>query len=283
MKAIIPAAGLGTRFLPATKAQPKEMLPVLDKPIMQYVIEEAVAGDASEILLVTGKAKRAIEDHFDSNAELEEALAEQGKAETLDAVRAITDMAQLFSVRQSHPKGLGHAIYCGAPFVGDEPFYVLLGDIIVPEHNILPRLREAHEATGASVIAVEPVADEDVSKYGVIAGEKLEDGIWKVTDLVEKPSIEDAPSNLAITGRYLLTPKVMEILEATGPGAGGEIQLTDALLTLLESESLYAVVVDSDDGHDTGNMIGWLEANLKLGLSDERYGDSIRTLIDTLR
>jgi len=283
MKAIIPAAGLGTRFLPATKALPKEMLPVLDKPIMQYVIEEAVAARASEILLVTGKAKRAIEDHFDSNVELEEALALQGKQGLLDTVRSITSMAQLFSVRQSRPKGLGHAIFCGAPFVGDEPFFVLLGDIVVPGHNILPRLRAVHEKTGASVIAVEPVADADVSKYGIIAGQELEDGVWRVTDMVEKPSADEAPSNLAITGRYLLTPLVMKILETTQPGAGGEIQLTDALLSLLETEPVYAVVVDPADGYDTGNMIGWLEANLKLGLKDERYGESLRTLIDTLR
>jgi len=282
MKAIIPAAGLGTRFLPATKAQPKEMLPVLDKPIMQYVIEEAVAADSCEILLVTGKAKRAIEDHFDSNIELEQALAQKGKDELLDTVHEVTNMAHLFSVRQSHPKGLGHAIGCGKAFVDGEPFYVLLGDIIVPDHNVLPRLREVYEQYGASVIAVEPVADEDISKYGIIAGEEIEPGVWKLSDMVEKPEKADAPSNLAITGRYLLTPKVVEILEHTQPGSGGEIQLTDALLELLESEPVYAVVIEPDDGFDTGNMIGWLETNLVLGLRDDRYKEAIRTLIDSL-
>ncbi|MCL2818568.1 MAG: UTP--glucose-1-phosphate uridylyltransferase GalU [Actinomycetia bacterium] len=282
MKAIIPAAGLGTRFLPVTKAQPKEMLPVLDKPIMQYVIEEAVDSGVSEILLVTGKAKRAIEDHFDSNAELEQSLADQGKAAALDTVHAITEMAHLFSVRQSRPKGLGHAIHYGAPFVGDEPFYVLLGDIIVPDHNVLPRLLEVHEKTGASVIAVEPVAAEDVSKYGIIAGQQIEDGVWKVSDMIEKPPVGSAPSNLAITGRYLLTPRIMEILENTPPGRDGEIQLTDALIELLGEEEVYAVVIDPRDGFDTGNMIGWLETNLALGLRDERYKDQIRSLIDSL-
>jgi len=283
MKAIIPAAGLGTRFLPATKAQPKEMLPVLDKPIMQYVIEEAVAGDASDILLITGKAKRAIEDHFDANVELEQMLADKGKHDELATVHAITDMAQLFSVRQSRPQGLGDAIRYGAPFTGDDPFYVMLGDIIVPQHNILPRLLEVHQRTGASVIAVEPVAPEDVSRYGVIAGDERADGTWKVTGMVEKPEMDEAPSTLAIMGRYLLTPRVMELLEHTAPGRGGEVQLTDALIQLLESEPVYAVVVGDEDGYDTGNMEGWLKTNLILGLKDERYKQTLRSFIDTLR
>ena len=282
MKAIIPAAGLGTRFLPLTKAQPKEMLPVLDKPIMQHVIEEALAGDASEILLVTGKAKRAIEDHFDRNVELEQALEAQGKGEALAMVRAITDSAPLFTVRQSSPLGLGHAVGCGAPFVDGKPFYVLLGDIIVPDQGILLRLRAVHEQTGASVIAVEPVTDEDVSRYGIIAGQEVEPGVWRITGLVEKPAIGAAPSNLAITGRYLLTPRIMEILARTQPGSGGEIQLTDALLGLLKDEDIYAVVVDPNESFDTGNMIGWLEANLRIGLADARYGEAIRALLDSL-
>jgi UTP--glucose-1-phosphate uridylyltransferase len=283
MKAIIPAAGLGTRFLPATKAQPKEMLPVLDKPIMQYVIEEAVAAFASEILLVTGKEKRTIEDHFDANVELEMALEDAGKLQMLDAVRESTYLAQLFSVRQTKPLGLGHAVHCGAPFVGNDSFYVLLGDIIVPNQDILPRLKAVHDKTGASVIAVEPVPVEDVSKYGIIAGQELESGVWQLTDMVEKPDVDSAPSNLAITGRYLLTPRVMETLKTARPGVGGEIQLTDALLALLEDEPVYAVVVDPDDALDTGNMIGWLEANLKLGLQDNRYRDALRSVIDALR
>ena len=283
MKAIIPAAGLGTRFLPATKAQPKEMLPVVDTPIMQYVVEEAAAAKASEILLVTGKSKRAIEDHFDRNAELEEQLEASGKTAQLRQVHAISDIAKLFSVRQRNPLGLGHAIKCGAPFAAQEPFYVLLGDIVVHERNILPRLLEVHERTGTSVIAVEPVPERDVSKYGVIGGSELADGTWGVTELVEKPPINDAPSNLAIMGRYLLTPRVMEILATTPPGSGGEIQLTDALVRLLEHEPIHAVVVDPGDSFDTGSVPGWLEANVRLALADERYADSTRALIDSLQ
>ncbi|MCL2024314.1 MAG: UTP--glucose-1-phosphate uridylyltransferase GalU [Coriobacteriia bacterium] len=282
MKAIIPAAGLGTRFLPVTKAQPKEMLPVVDTPIMQYVVEEAAAAKASEILLVTGKSKRAIEDHFDRNLELETQLEETEKLSMLRKVRAVSDIAKLFSVRQKRPRGLGHAVHCGAPFTADEPFYVLLGDIVVPEKNILSRLREVHEQTGASVIAVEPVPERDVSKYGVIGGSELADGTWNVRELVEKPPVNDAPSNLAIMGRYLLTPRVMQLLATTEPGRGNEIQLTDALVELLEHESVYAVVVDPAESFDTGSVPGWLEANLRLALADERYADSTQALIDTL-
>jgi UTP--glucose-1-phosphate uridylyltransferase len=276
MKAIIPAAGLGTRFLPATKSQPKEMLPVVDKPVIQYVIEEAVAADADQILIVTGRGKRAIEDHFDSSVELETELAASGKQQELALVQAISHMAEVFYVRQKRPQGLGHAVGCGAPFTDGEPFYVLLGDMLVPERNVLPRLCEVYERTGASVIAVVPVPDEQVSAYGVIAGEDLGDGVWRVKGLVEKPAREEAPSNLAIFGRYLLTPALMELLASTEPGKGGEIQLTDALVALLEREELYAVVIDPADGYDTGNVLAWLEANVALGLEDPRYGDALR-------
>ena len=276
MKAIIPAAGMGTRFLPLTKSQPKEMLPVVDKPVIQYVVEEAVGAGVSEILIVTGRGKRALEDHFDRSVELEQLLAETGKVEALATVLAIADLAEVFYVRQKQPHGLGHAVLCGAPFTDDEAFYVMLGDVLVPDCGILPRLREVHERTGASVIAVMPVPDEQVSLYGVIAGEADADGVWRVSGLVEKPCREDAPSNLAIFGRYLLTPRVMQLLGDTPPGKGGEIQLTDALVALLEHEEIYAVVIEPDEGFDTGNVLSWLEANIELTLRRKDYGAQLR-------
>lgn len=276
MKAIIPAAGLGTRFLPVTKSQPKEMLPVVDKPCIQYVVEEAVAGGASEILMVTGRGKRALEDHFDRSIELETELRNAGKEAELDLVCSISELATVFYVRQGYPRGLGHAVYCGSAFTADEPFYVLLGDVIVPENGILERLREVHVRTGASVIAVVPVEERFVSRYGVIGGEALEDGVWRVNALVEKPSPEQAPTNLAIFGRYLLTPHVMELLPQIAPGSGGEIQLTDALVALLASEELYAVEVEPDAGFDTGNVLAWLEANVKIALGSMDYGEALR-------
>lgn len=276
MKAIIPAAGLGTRFLPATKSQPKEMLPVVDKPVIQYVVEEAVAAGADEILLVTGRDKRAIEDHFDRSIELEELLESTGNVSRLRQVRAISDLAEVFYVRQKRPRGLGQAVLCGAPFTDDEPFYVLLGDMIVPDHSVLTRLKEVHDQTGASVIAVMPVPDDHVSRYGIIQGHETGDGVWKVSGLVEKPPMNEAPSNLAIFGRYLLTPKVMELLPDIRPGRGDEIQLTDALVALLKSEELYAVVVDPAKGFDTGNVLSWLEANVAFALASSEYGSELR-------
>lgn len=276
MKAIIPAAGLGTRFLPVTKSQPKEMLPVVDKPVIQYVVEEAVKGDADDILIVTGRGKRAIEDHFDRSVELEMLLEASGDARRLRDVRAISELADVFYVRQGKPRGLGHAVMSGAPFVHDEPFYVLLGDVLVPRNDVLPRLKEVYDRTGSSVIAVMPVPDEMVSRYGVIAGTEVESGVWKVSALVEKPPRNEAPSNLAIFGRYLLTPKVMEILPKVRPGRGDEIQLTDALVELLATEQIYAVVVDPAEGFDTGNVLSWLEANVALGLQNAEFGDALR-------
>ncbi len=276
MKAIIPAAGLGTRFLPATKSQPKEMLPVVDTPVIQYVVEEAVGAGSAEMLIVTGRGKRAIEDHFDRSIELEELLQANGNTDRLRKVQASSELAEVFYVRQKEPRGLGHAVLCGAPFVADEPFFVLLGDVIVPSGCILPRLAEVHERTGASVIAVMPVPDEFVSRYGVIGGSEIEPGVWRVDRLVEKPPAEDAPSNLAIFGRYLLTPRVMEILPTIAPGRGGEIQLTDALVELVGQEEIYAVVVDPSEGYDTGNVLSWLEANVALALESPEYGSALR-------
>lgn len=281
MKAIIPAGGLGTRFLPVTKEQPKEMLPVVGKPVIQYVVEEAVAAGVTDILIVTGRGKRAIEDHFDRSAELEDLLERSGNMEKLREVRRIPELADVFYVRQGRPRGLGHAVLCGAPHTLGQPFYVMLGDVIVPEQTCLPRLRDVYDKHGASVIAVEPVAYEHVSRYGVIAGHEVERGVWQVTDLVEKPPINEAPSNLAIFGRYLLTPKVMEILPHIEEGRGGEIQLTDALRELLKHEDLYAVTMDSA-GYDTGNVLSWLEANIALALETDEYGSSLRESLERL-
>jgi UTP--glucose-1-phosphate uridylyltransferase len=276
MKAIIPAAGLGTRFLPVTKSQPKEMLPVVDKPVIQYVVEEAVAAGASEILMVTGRGKRALEDHFDRSVELEVELEAAGKLDELDMVRCISGIAEVFYVRQKQPRGLGHAVSCGAPFTNDEPFFVLLGDELVPDGSVLPRMREVHERTGASVIAVVPAPDDEVHRYGVIAGEPAEDGVWRVSGLVEKPAPGEEPSNLRIFGRYLLTPAVMRVLAETPPGKGGEIQLTDALVSLLAEEEIYAVVLDPNDGFDTGNVLAWLEANVALALKHPEFGGPLK-------
>ena len=288
MKAIIPAAGLGTRFLPATKAQPKEMLPVLDKPIVQYVIEEAVAAGVEEVLLITGRGKRAIEDHFDRSLELESALEASGNMVALPKIRQISELAEIFYVRQKTPNGLGHAVHCGAPFIGDAPFYVMLGDVIVPEKNILTQLEAVHRVTGGSVIAVEEVPEDMVSRYGVIAGNPISNesfgaevtsDVWEVESLVEKPATDEAPSNLAIFGRYLLTPRVMDILAHTAPGRGDEIQLTDALVELAKVEPIHAVVIKHGAGFDTGNVLSWLGANITLALRDKRFSKDVRKLL----
>jgi UTP--glucose-1-phosphate uridylyltransferase len=278
MKAIIPAAGLGTRFLPATKAQPKEMLPVVDKPVIQYVVEEACEGGVDDILIVTGRDKRAIEDHFDRSIELEDLLESTGNIERLREVRRISEIADVFYVRQKRPRGLGHAVACGAPFTGKEPFFVMLGDVLVPDRSVLPKLLAAHAKYGASVLAVTPVESQMVSRYGVIAGNEVEPGVWEVTDLVEKPAVNEAPSNLTIFGRYLLTPAVMEILPRVPPGRGGEIQLTDALKELLQTEKIYAVATES--GYDTGNVLSWLEANISLALETDELGPSLRDWLE---
>jgi UTP--glucose-1-phosphate uridylyltransferase len=281
LKAIIPAAGLGTRFLPATKAQPKEMLPVLNKPVIQYVVEEAAAAGARDILIVTGRGKRAIEDHFDRSVELEQLLERSGSADQLHDVCAVSDLADVFYVRQKRPRGLGHAVLCGASHVCDEPFFVLLGDVIVPRNDVLPRLQSVHERFGGSVLAVTPVEPALVSRYGVIAGEEVEPGVWRVTDLVEKPAVNDAPSTLAIFGRYLLTPAIMKLLPKVRPGRGDEIQLTDALRELLKTETIHAVI-DPDPGFDTGNVLAWLEANITLALDSPAYGPALRAALERL-
>ena len=268
-KAIIPAAGLGTRFLPATKAQPKEMLPIVDKPTIQYIIEEAVASGIEEILIITGKNKRAIEDHFDKSVELEQELEKKGKKDLLKMVRDISNMADIYYIRQKEPKGLGHAINCARTFVGDEPFAVMLGDDVVDsEVPCLKQLIEAYNEYKTSILGVQEVADEDVCKYGIVNGKQIEDRVYKVKDLIEKPSIEDAPTNIAILGRYIINPAIFSILEHTKPGKGGEIQLTDGLKELAQQEAMYAYVFDGRR-YDVGDKQGFLEATVEFALRRE--------------
>jgi UTP--glucose-1-phosphate uridylyltransferase len=280
MKAIIPAAGLGTRFLPATKAQPKEMLPVLNKPAIQYVVEEALAAQADEVILVSNKDKQCIADHFSPNDVLVEHLRAAGKPAYAEQVAHAGSLPVSF-VEQSEALGLGHAIHCAAQEVlqasrGAEPFFVLLGDVLVPSEALLPRMLEVSaEHAGASVIAVVKVPHEQVSRFGVIAGEPIGSDVWRISAMVEKPPVEEAPSDLAIFGRYLLTPTVMELLSQTKPGAGGEIQLTDALVELLKTEEVYAVVIDEEEGFDVGTIETWLTTNLRLAQRDPSLAKEI--------
>jgi UTP--glucose-1-phosphate uridylyltransferase len=268
-KAIIPAAGLGTRFLPATKAQPKEMLPIVDKPTIQYIIEEAVASGIEEILIITGRNKKCIEDHFDKSIELEMELEKSGKEELLELVKDISSMVDIHYIRQKEPKGLGHAIHCAKTFVGNEPFAVLLGDdVVYNEKPCLKQLMECYEEYKTSILGVQTVLEENVSKYGIVNGIHIEDRVYKVKDLVEKPSVEEAPSNVAILGRYIITPQIFDILENTKPGKGGEIQLTDALKTLISQEAMYAYNFEGKR-YDVGDKLGFLEATIEFALRRE--------------
>ena len=261
MKALIPAAGLGTRFLPATKAQPKEMLLVVDKPAIQYVVEEGLASAADEVVIINSHSKKAIEDHFTPDPDLVAMLRARGKDAYADEVERVGNMAVSY-VYQEEALGLGHAVYCAHEKTGDEPFYVLLGDVLVPDNQMLPAMQAVSDAhDGASVIAVMPVPDDQVNRFGVIAGAAISDDVWKVDSLVEKPALEDAPSNLAVFGRYLLSPRVMELLAEVKPGVGNEIQLTDALDAVLREEEMYALIVSPEDGFDTGTVASWLETN----------------------
>lgn len=281
-KAVIPAAGLGTRFLPATKATPKEMLPVVDRPAIQYVVEEAIRAGLNDVLMITGRNKRALEDHFDRVPVLESQLAEQGKDALLKAVEATNELGELHYVRQGDPKGLGHAVLRGKVHVGDEPFAVLLGDDLIDEkEDLLSQMVEVQQATGASVIALMEVPRESISAYGAAAIEAVEgqDGYVKVTGLVEKPAPEEAPSNYAVIGRYVLSSKVFEVLENTAPGRGNEIQLTDALQTLAvgtgEGEGVYGVVFKGRR-FDTGDKLSYLKANVILASEREDLGPELR-------
>ncbi len=276
MKAVIPAAGLGTRFLPATKAQPKEMLPVYDKPTIQYVIEESVNSGVDDILIVTGKGKRSIEDHFDRSFELEHHLKTKGKEEFLKEIEYISDLADIHFIRQKKQKGLGDAIYCAKKHVGSDPFVVMLGDTITKDTvPCTKQLIDIHEKYGKSVIALEEVPDEKVERYGIIGGEEIEPNIYQIDKLVEKPPLRVAPSNLAIMGRYVLTPDIFDCIENVEPGYGGEIQLTDALSKL---DEIYGQVFKGQS-YDIGNRIDWLKTSLKFALEDENAKDEILNFI----
>jgi UTP--glucose-1-phosphate uridylyltransferase len=265
-KAIIPAAGLGTRFLPATKAQPKEMLPIVDKPTLQYIIEEAVDSGIEEILIITGRNKQSIEDHFDKSVELELVLESKGKYDLLEIVRKISDMVNIHYIRQKEPKGLGHAIYCAKSFIGNEPFAVLLGDDIVDGNPpCLRQMIEMYDQYKVSILGVQEIPTEDVSKYGIVKGHMIEDRVYKVKDLIEKPAVEEAPSNIAILGRYIINPEIFNILEHTKPGKGGEIQLTDALRELTKKEAMYAYKFRGKR-YDVGDKLGFLQATVEFAL-----------------
>lgn len=283
-KAVIPAAGLGTRFLPVTKAQPKEMLPIVDKPTIQYIIEEAVASGIEEILIITGRNKNCIEDHFDKSVELELELEKSGKQEMLKLVREISDMVDIHYIRQKEPRGLGHAISCAKTFVGNEPFAVLLGDDLVynEEKPCLKQLMDCYNEYNTSILGVQTVDAKDVDKYGIIKGIHIEGRVHKVRGLIEKPAIEEAPSNIAILGRYIITPQIFKILEETKPGRGGEIQLTDALSKLINEEAIYAYEFEGIR-YDVGDKLGFLKATVEYALRREDLRDGFIEYLNTLK
>ncbi|MBO7719978.1 MAG: UTP--glucose-1-phosphate uridylyltransferase GalU [Methanosphaera sp.] len=272
MKAVIPAAGLGTRFLPATKAQPKEMLPVYNKPTIQYVVEEAVNSGIDDILIITGKGKRTIEDHFDKSFELEYNLEQKGKLDYLKQVQDITNMADIYYVRQKKQKGLGDAVRCAKKHIGDEPFAVLLGDTFT--YSDVPctkQLMNVHDKYGGSVIAIEQLPEYKIERYGIVDGTKVEDNTYRVNNLVEKPKLEDAPSNLGITGRYILTADIFDKLDSTQEGVGGEIQLTDAINA---QENVYACTFEGKI-YDIGNTLEWLKSSIDMALTHDDVRDDV--------
>jgi len=278
-KAVFPVAGLGTRFLPATKSTPKEMLPLIDKPLVQYVVEEAVASGIEQILFVTGRGKRAIEDHFDIAFELESLLHDKGKDAELHQVREIAEMAKIFFVRQKQALGLGHAILCAKDFVGGEPFAVLLGDDIIDAPvPCLAQLLEVYESYRAPVLALEKVPMVNISSYGCVRAHPLTDRVYEVLDLVEKPAIIDAPSDLAIIGRYILTPGIFPILEDQEPGKGGEIQLTDAIKRLAKQESIYGCQFVGVR-HDCGDKLGFLKATVEMALKRNEFNGAFEEFL----
>lgn len=278
-KAIIPAAGLGTRFLPATKAQPKEMLPIVDKPTIQYIVEEAIESGIEDIIIVTGRNKRAIEDHFDKSYELEEELRKKGKQDLLSQVQDISNLVDIHYIRQKEPKGLGHAIHCAKSFIGNEPFAVLLGDDIVnSEVPCLKQMISIYNEYKTTVLGVQHVPQEDIPKYGIVSCKQVDDRVYKVKDLVEKPDIENAPSNIAILGRYIISPHIFEFLESATPGKGGEIQLTDALKSLISNEAIYAYDFEGKR-YDVGNRLGFLEATVEYALTRDDIKDDFKTYL----
>lgn len=282
-KAVLPAAGLGTRFLPASKASPKEMLPLVDKPLIQYVVEEAVACGITDIIIVTGRGKRAIEDHFDVSFELEASLKDKGKDDILRDVRAISDMANFWYVRQAEARGLGHAVACARSMVGDEPFAVLLADdIIHGRQTALAQMMEVYREFGTSVIGLQAVPKPDVVHYGVIASEPVRPGLHRVVDLVEKPQPEDAPSNLSVIGRYILDPAIFTALDETTEGAGGELQLTDALKLMLRGRVIHGLELQGER-FDAGSKLGFLMATVALGMDSPELGPAFRAFLRELK
>lgn len=272
-KAIIPAAGLGTRFLPATKAQPKEMLPIVDKPTIQYIVEEAVNSGIEDIIIISGRNKRPIEDHFDKSYELEEELKRKGNQDLLELVQGISNLVDIHYIRQKEAKGLGHAIYCAKSFIGEEPFAVLLGDDIVDSQvPCLKQLIDVYNEYQTTIVGVQQVPKEDISKYGIVSGKQVDDRVYKVKDMVEKPDIDKAPSNIAILGRYIITPRIFKHLESIVPGKGGEIQLTDALKSLMGCEAIYAYDFIGKR-YDVGNKFGFLEATVEHALKRDDLRD----------
>ncbi len=278
-KAVFPVAGLGTRFLPATKSSPKEMLPLIDKPLVHYVVEEAVSSGIEDILFVTGRGKRALEDYFDISFELEALLQEKGKDKAFKEIRDIADMVKIFYVRQKQAMGLGHAILCAREFVGNEPFAVLLGDDIIDgKKPCLAQLLDVHQKYGGTVLALEQVPMENISSYGCVKASQISDQVYEVLDMVEKPKREEAPSDLAIIGRYVLTPEIFPILEKQQPGKGGEIQLTDALCKLLGNKAVYGCRFEGVR-HDCGDKLGFLKATVDMALKREEFSAEFRAFL----
>ena len=278
-KAVFPVAGLGTRFLPATKASPKEMLPLIDKPLVQYVVEEAVAAGIEQILFVTGRNKRSIEDHFDVAFELESILSEKGKNVELAQMREISDLVDIFYTRQKQALGLGHAVLCAKDFVGNDPFAVLLGDDIIDSPTpCLGQLFEVYRKYRGTVLALEKVPLEKISSYGCVQASQIYKNVFEVSDLVEKPKPEEAPSDMAIIGRYVLTPEIFPILERQVPGKGGEIQLTDAILQLSKNEAIFGCLFEGKR-HDCGDKMGYLKATVELALKREEFNGEFRRFL----
>ena len=283
-KAVIPAAGLGTRVLPATKAQPKEMLVIVDKPSLQYIVEELVESGITDIVIVTGRNKNSIEDHFDYSYELENTLEKDGKDELLEKIENLSTMANIFYVRQNLPKGLGHAILKAKPFIGDDPFVIALGDDIVdnPERPVAKQLIDVYEKYGSSIVGCQEVEEKDISKYGIVKPiERLDESTCVIEDFIEKPSIEEAPSNFACLGRYLLTGKIFKYLEEVKPGKGGEIQLTDAILDMLKDGERVLSYNFEGKRYDIGNKVGLLKANIEFGLKNEETREELLKYLKT--
>ena len=282
MKAVIPAAGLGTRFLPITKSSPKEMLPIIDRPAIHYVVEEASKAGIRDIVIVTGRGKEMLEEYFDIAYELEKVLEERGERDKLEEVRKISEMASIFYIRQKMPLGLGHAIYVTKSYIGDEFFAVLLGDdIIIADEPCTKQLMKIYEKYGVSVIAIQEVDESDIRKYGIVEGEKIEEGVYRIEKMIEKPSPDEIVSRKAIMGRYILSPSIFECIEKTEPGKNGEIQLTDALNILLKKEDIYAYRFRGKR-YDLGDKFDWLRINVEMAMKREEFSQRMLELMDRI-